>query len=81
MQINLGFCRIANMRQKLCCTDEFYQTAITMLLDLCTNSINQQQIVQLAGRLLLTVNSGDVFELVINQPEYDKLQNEVITGF
>ena len=66
------------MQQRLECTDEFYQIAVTMLLDLCTNSINQQQIVQLAGHLHLTVENGDVFELVINQTGV-ALEKEVTT--
>jgi len=64
------------MRQRLCSTDEFYQVAIGKLLELCTNRINEQRIIQLSGYLYLTVDNGDTFELIINEVEDVKLNDE-----
>lgn len=64
------------MRQRLCTNDDFYHIAIGKLLELCTNSINDHKIIQLAGHLYLTVDSGDTFELVINEVEDVKANDE-----
>jgi uncharacterized C2H2 Zn-finger protein len=55
------------MKHVLHQTDAFHQLAVNTLLDLCTNQVNNESIIKLQGRLILTVTSGDIFELVINE--------------
>ena len=50
---------------------DFHKLTVNTLLELCTNPVNEQRITCLEGRLLVTVESGDIFELIIEETKFD----------
>jgi len=58
---------------------EFFQLTVNSLLELCTHSIDDHHIVNIEGRLLLSLDTGDKLELNILEQDVGSLQKSVKT--